>query len=115
MLVYWFAHSYGDLLGHRLASGEALSWRGLAHAFVRDWAIVRGACIPLLALLVAGALGASQATAVEAAVWTTAACLAGFELLAALRAHAGPRELVLETCVGATMGLAIVALRVILH
>jgi hypothetical protein len=115
IVAYWLAHSYAELLGHRLASGQQLTWRALLRAFARDWAIVRGATAPLLALLAAWTLGASQEDAVEAALWTCAACLVLFELLAALRARAGVGELVLEVCVGGAMGLAIVALRAILH
>ena len=36
-------------------------------------------------------------------------------LIAGIRARSTPRELVLEVGVGATMGLAIVALKVVLH
>src|ERR1700742_5212031 len=48
-LLYWLAHAYADLLGRRLATGEALTARSLGRALVHDWAIVRGAAIPLLA------------------------------------------------------------------
>jgi hypothetical protein len=68
-----------------------------------------------LTLLAAWALGAPQETAVSAAVWACAASLFAFELLAGVRSNASAGELVLEGCVGAAMGLAIVALRVILH
>ncbi len=41
--------------------------------------------------------------------------LVGFELLAGLRANAAPRELALELGVGVAMGVAILALKIILH
>jgi hypothetical protein len=115
LLLYWLAHSYAELLGHRLATGARLSVSELGRAFVRDWAIVRGAGAPLLALLIGWAVGAAQTTAVTAALWTCAGSLVAFELLAGLRARARPRELVLEGCVGATMGLGVIALKAILH
>jgi hypothetical protein len=115
LVTYWLAHSYAELLGRRLATHERLTVRGLGRALGRDWAIVRGAGAPLLALLVAWAVGASQETAVTAALWTCAVSLVAFELLAGLRARARPAELTLELCVGAAMGLGVVALRVILH
>jgi hypothetical protein len=115
LVIYWLAHSYAELLGHRLAAGERLTARELGRALGRDWAIVRGAGAPLLALLVAWAVGAGQGAAITAALWTCAASLVAFELLAGLRARAQPAELALELCVGAAMGLGVIALRVILH
>ncbi len=115
VVLYWFAHSYADVLGLRLSEHRLLSWEELWHTFVQDWAIVRGASAPLLALLVAWALGAGQETAVAAGVWTAAASLVGFEVAAGLRSRAKPSELTLEVVVGATMGLALLALRALLH
>jgi hypothetical protein len=115
VVLYWFAHSYADVLGLRLAEQRLITWGELWHTFVQDWAIVRGASAPLLALLVAWATGASQETAVAAGVWTAAASLVAFEVAAGLRSRAGPAELTLEVTVGATMGLALLALRALLH
>lgn len=115
LLVYWLAHSYAELLGHRLESHEPLTVRALGWALGRDWAIVRGAGAPVLALLVAWAVGATQETAVTVALWICAGSLVAFELLAGLRTRARPAELVLQLCVGATMGVGVVILRVILH
>ncbi len=113
--LYWFAHSYADVLGLRLLEQRRLAWSELWHTFVQDWAIARGAGAPLVALLVAWAIGASQTTAVTAGVWTAVAALIAFEIAAAVRSRARPPEIVLEALVGATMGLAILALRALLH
>jgi hypothetical protein len=115
LLLYWLAHAYSDVLGDRLATHRRLTAHALGRSLVAEWAIVRGATVPLLALLVAWAAGASQETGVAVAVWATAGCLVAFELLAGLRARSTPRELLLEGCVGTAMGVAIIALRVILH
>lgn len=115
MLLYWFAHSYSDMLGLRLAEQKPFSWQELWQTFGRDWAIARGSSLPLLALLVAWATGAGQATAVAAAVWTVVVSLIAFEVAAGIRSRAKPLELVLEVLAGATMGLAILALRALLH
>ena len=48
-------------------------------------------------------------------VWSAIISLGVFELLAGLRSGASRGELVLETSVGVAMGLAILALKVILH
>jgi hypothetical protein len=115
LLLYWLAHAYSELLGERLVTHQHLSAQALGHSLLREWAIVRGAALPLLALVLAWIGGASQETGVLVAIWTAAVSLMAFELAAGLRARSTPRELVLEGCVGATMGLAIIALRAILH
>ncbi len=115
LALYWLAHSYADLLGHRLATQARLSVSGLLRSLIHDWAIVSGASIPLLTILIAWAVGAPQTTAVNAALWSVVGSLILFELLAGVRARASPGELLLEGCVGGTMGLAILALKVVLH
>ncbi|HWX44188.1 MAG TPA: hypothetical protein VNY52_02580 [Solirubrobacteraceae bacterium] len=115
LVIYWLAHSYAELLGHRLTDRTHLTTRDLGRALARDRTIVQSASVPLLALLACWALGASQETAVTVALWACAACLLAFELLAGLRTRARPAELLLEGCVGAAMGLGVLALRVILH
>lgn len=113
--IYWLAHSYSTVLGRRLSHEEHLTAGALGRALGHDWSIVRGASVPLLALLVAWAAGASETAGIDAAVWAAIACLVVFELLAGLRARSTPRELVLEATVGATMGLAILTLKFVAH
>jgi hypothetical protein len=113
--MYWFAHSYADVLGLRLSEQRRLGWRELRATFIQDWSIARGAALPLLALLVAWAAGASQTTAVSAGVWTVVGSLLAFEVAAGIRSRAKPIELVFDVSVGTTLGLAILALRALLH
>ncbi|HTA15054.1 MAG TPA: hypothetical protein VK781_09380 [Solirubrobacteraceae bacterium] len=115
MLLYWVAHSYADVLGLRLSEQGRFGWGRLWLTFTRDWTIVKGASIPLLTLLVAWAAGAPQSTAIVAGVWAAVASLIAFELAAGVRSRAKPLELVLEALLGAAMGLAILALRALLH
>jgi hypothetical protein len=113
--LYWLAHAYAGVLGRRMSSGERLTATALARALAHDWALVRGAAIPLLALLVAWAAGAPPEAAVTAALWCAIASLVAFELIAGIRSHATPAELVLEVGVGIAMGSAILVLKIILH
>lgn len=115
LALYWLAHAYADLLGQRLQTRERLTVGALGQNLLHDWAIMRGGVVPLLVLLVCWAVGTSQETAVTVDLWITAGSLLTFELLAGLRARARPAELLLEGCVGAAMGLGVLALRVILH
>jgi TM2 domain-containing membrane protein YozV len=113
--LYWLAHAYATVLGRRLSGRERLTSSSLRRALVHDWALIRGAAIPLLVLLIAWATGAAQQTAVSAALWSAVASLVGFELFAGLRSRASAGELALEVGVGALMGLGILALRIVLH
>lgn len=113
--LYWFAHAYADVLGLRLSEHRRPGAHELWLAFVEDWAIARGAGMPLLAMLVTWAVGGAQSTAVTVGVWTAVAGLIGFELAAGLRSRAKRFELALEVAVGVAMGLGILALRAVLH
>ena len=113
--LYWLAHAYADVLGRRLDAHERLSAGALGRALVRDWAILRGAALPLLALAIAWASGAALHTGVTAALWSAIASLVAFELIAGVRSHASARVLALEACVGTTMGVAILALKIVLR
>jgi hypothetical protein len=114
-MLYWLAHAYADLLGRRLATGDRLTAGTLARALAHDWAIVRGAALPLLALVIAWTAGASQEAGVTAALRTAVVAVVLFELVAGVRAKPTVGELVLKGAVGVTMGLAILALKGILR
>jgi hypothetical protein len=113
--LYWLLHAYSSVLGHRLATGERLTPAALSRGLAEEWAIVRGAAIPLLALLLAWATGASQETGVSAALWSAVVGLVLFELVAGVRSRASAGELALEVGLGIVMGLGILGLRVLLH
>jgi len=113
--VYWLAHAYATGLGRRLRARDALTARGLAVALVHDWALIRGAAIPLLALVVAWVTGAAQQTAVDAALYSVVASLIAFELIAGILSRATRAELALEVGVGVAMGLGVLALHIVLH
>jgi hypothetical protein len=113
--IYWLAHAYSSVLGRRLTTPGRLTVGMLGRALKREWAIVQGAAIPLVALIIAWAAGASQEGAVTVALWSAVASLVGFELAAAVRSDASPGELVLDVSVGLAMVLAIIAMKVLLH
>lgn len=113
--LYWLAHAYAGVLGRRLTHHERLSFPALVRALAHDWALVRGAGVPLLALAIAWALGASQEDAVTTALWSAIGSLVALELLAGARAHATRGELVVDAAVGLAMGTAILLLKIILH
>jgi hypothetical protein len=98
--LYWLAHAYATVLGRRLTTEELLTPRALMSGLAHDWALMKGAAIPLLTLVIAWATGASQQTAVDAALWSVIATLV---------------ELVVEVGVGVSLGLGALALHSLLH
>jgi hypothetical protein len=115
LLLYWLAHSYAATLGDRLDKEIPLTASGILRSLVRERAMIRGASIPILALIIVSAFGASLGTAVLVAVWTSAGTIVSFEVLAGVRAQLRGRELVVQVCAGAVMGLAVIGLRTLLH
>ncbi len=113
--LYWVAHAYAELLGERVTAGERLTAAALGRALVHDLTILRGATVPLAVLAIAWATGASQQAGATAATWSAIATLVAFELIAGVRAHARGRELALNVAVGAAMGIAILALKIVLR
>jgi hypothetical protein len=113
--VYWVAHAYATIVGRHLNSHRPLTPRALARGFIHDWALVRGAALPLVVILVAWATGATQRTAVDAAVYSVVACLICFELLQGLLSHARPAQLAYDVGVGALLGLGVLGLQSLFH
>ena len=90
--LYWLAHSYADVLGHRLQTHERLSIVALGRALRDEATILMGSALPLLALLLCWTFGVALSTGVEAALWTSVGSLIAFELVAGIRARSTPRS-----------------------
>jgi hypothetical protein len=112
---FWLAHAYATALGRRLAHRESLTVRALMRALAYDWAIVRGALLPLLALLACWVAGVSQESALTVAMWTAIAALVAFELIAGMQSRSTGAEMAVEVGVGVAMALAILALKIVTH
>jgi hypothetical protein len=115
LVIYWFAHSYAEFASERLKEREPLRFGPLGRIMVRQLPILFGAAIPLVAVLVLWAAGASLSTAVTAAVWTSAVVVVLIEMMAGIRAKRTGRELVFQTMFGGVLGLLIIVLRLTLH
>jgi len=112
--VFWLLHAYASALGRRLERQERLTAGVLLRSLEHEWAVMPGAAIPLLALVIAGAAGASLHTAENLAIWTSVACIVGFEIGAGINAGARGTELALDAAVGAILGASILALKAML-
>jgi hypothetical protein len=115
LLLYWLAYSYAEFTGRRLEKGEPFDVGELGTAAVKELSVLIGASIPLLVLLIFWAAGARLATAVSAAIWTSAGMIVIIELVVGLRAHLTGRQLIMQTGFGALLGLLVLTLRIVLH
>ena len=113
--LYWLLHAYAGLLGRRVAERERVSAAALGQALAHELPILRGAAVPLAALVLAWAAGVQQADGVTIALWSSISGLVTFELAAALRAGARGSELAVELLVGLALGMGVLALRIVLH
>ncbi|MBV9606697.1 MAG: hypothetical protein JO027_16395 [Solirubrobacterales bacterium] len=115
LALYVVAHTYAQFAARRLDDEESLSFAGFGRAARSEAWLLPGAGVPLLAVLICWAIGASLSAGVSAAVWTSAGMLVVLELAAGIRAGESGVDLAVETCVGALLGGFVIALRVVLH
>jgi hypothetical protein len=115
LAVYWLANAYAVFTGERARTSEHFTAGGYLNALVHEVTVLIGALGPLVAVLVSWAVGASLSTATIVAVWAAAAIIVATELALGIRSHLDGRELVVQTAFGVLLGIAIVALRVLLH
>jgi hypothetical protein len=115
LALYWLTGFYAHELAIRVQRREQVNLRLLWRSCLHELTVIEGGLIPVLAVLVAWAAGATVAVGVTAAVWTTAATIIALEVAAGCRSRPGPKRLLLQASVGVAMGLAIVVLKLMLH
>lgn len=113
--LYWLVHAYTRDTERRVERREPLTFGGLVRTLAQELTIVAGALVPLLALFICWAVGASLPTAVNADVYTCAAIIVLVEVGAAIRAELSGRELVAQISFGAFFGLLVIVLNLLLR
>lgn len=113
--LYWIAHTYAGVTGDRLRTRDTLTVRGFWRSLLHEGAIVKGAAVPIVVLLVLWATPVTLSTAVTAAMWTCAAVLALFEIVAALRSPLSAVQRTVQILVGTLLGAGILVVRLLLH
>jgi len=113
--LYWLAHTYASVVGDRLKTRDSLSVGGFWRAFLHEGSIVKGGAIPVAVLAVTWVAGVSLQTGVTASLWSTAAALAGFEIIATLRSRVTGAQRFTQIVVGALLGAGVLLVRVVLH
>ena len=115
LAIYWLTGFYAHELAIRVQRAEQVNLKLLGRSCLHELTVIEGGLIPLLAVLIAWAAGATVAVGVAAAVWTTAATIIALEVAAGVRSRPGPKRLLLQASVGVAMGAAIVLLKLMLH
>ncbi len=115
LVLYWFAHTYARLVGDRLKTRDALSADALWRALLREGSIMKGALIPIAVLAMLWAAGVSLATGVTGALWSSAAALSVFEIIATMRSRATGAQRVTQILIGMLLGVGVLLVRVVLH
>jgi hypothetical protein len=115
LVLVWLAHSYSAFVGHRLErDGRAWSSRQLVRMAAHEFALLRGAFIPLGVLIVAGLIASSAKAAVIAALISAVVLLLTFEIVAAVRARLTVGALAVQAGFGVALGAGVLALKVVL-
>jgi hypothetical protein len=114
LAIYLLTRLYTHTLGDRLSAGEPLNAALFWHSCVHELPVLEGAMIPVLVLILAWAVGASVTSGASAALWAAAACIVVLEVAAGWRSR-GRHRFVLQAGVGAVLGLALIALKLVLY
>jgi hypothetical protein len=113
-LIFWIAHVYADGLGESIALGRRLDISELKTIARREQSILLAGALPALALLL-GALGwIGETFAVWLSLGIATATLAAQGVRYAQVERLGPGGTALTIAVNLALGLAIVAMKVIL-
>ncbi|HET6878382.1 MAG TPA: hypothetical protein VFH38_12690 [Jatrophihabitans sp.] len=113
---YWIAHGYALWLGERLhAQARHAPFRDARRALGHEAALVGGALVPLVPVLLAWVAGAQLSTAVLAGLWTAAGAVVAGELLAGSRRGAPTGERVANALIGLALAGLLFGVRSVLH
>jgi hypothetical protein len=111
LVVYWVAEEYAEWLGARAEQPGPLSRQHVRAELVATWPMVSASYGPVVTLLVARLLGASDAVAADIGLAAAILLLVSHAWSAARAAGLRGRRLVTTTCVAAVFGLVMVVLK----
>ena len=115
LLVYWMAHTYAEVTARRIEERGRLTTTALVSSMRHEVSILFGAAVPVLPLLIWWLAGGALTDAVTAAIWTAAGMVVVYEIVAGLRAELSAKEMLAQIAIGATLGVLVIALKLVLH
>ena len=116
LVVYWLAEGYAQLLGEHTAAGKLPNWAHIRDALGGTWPMVSSCYLPLVALLIARAAGASPVAAANTGLAVAIVILSVHGWLAGRSARLSGWKLAVATSVAALLGIAMILLKnLVLH
>jgi len=114
LVVYWMAHAYSALMGHVFRTKEPWSWNLVLHAIGDESAIMRGASLPILAMVVALIVSGSSTTVTWSGLGMVIFLLVGMQAVAGIRASMKGFALIGQMFIGFGFGIALILVKVLL-
>jgi len=114
LLLYWLAHAYARSFGSRLEEPSQKGTQSIGPAMLREAAMLKGASLPIVAMLLSWLVRAPLSTGVVSALCTAGVELFVLELLAGLGRHLSVREITAEVAIGAVLGGGVFSVRLLL-
>ncbi|MFL5819820.1 MAG: hypothetical protein ACJ76S_03965 [Solirubrobacteraceae bacterium] len=115
MLVFWLAHVYAQAVALRLGRQAPLTWREVRTIMRQEWPIMQAA-VPALVVLGLGWVGVlSDRAAINLAIAVGVVALSGWGFVIGRRSGLSRLGTVGAVVLNGAFGLAIVALKVIVH
>ena len=115
LVVYWVAEQYAELLGEHTQAGRFPSARQIRTGFASSWPMVSASFLPLISLLVARVLGASELAGAEIALLVTILLLLYHGHTAGKAAGLAGVQLLAATCTAGLLGVVMVVLKTLLQ
>jgi hypothetical protein len=111
LVIYWIAHAYSTIMGDLYRTKARWSWPHVAMTLRHERAILRGASIPILAMIAAALLGVRESTVTWTALVAMITLLMAFQVVAGQRAGMRGIALVGQLLVGVFFGVLLVIVR----
>jgi hypothetical protein len=115
LVIYWLAEQYAELLGEHTHAGRLPSFEQARLSLAASWPMVSASFFPLLAMLIARAVGASTLGAAEVALVVGVALLLVHGYAASRAAGLTGIRLVTVTAGAGLLGVALIVLKVLLQ
>ena len=112
--VYWLAHLHATTVGLSVKHGHH-PLIALRLALVHTWLVAGASVLPIAVLLLAELFGADLKTAAWVALVATIVLLTAYSYLAGVRSGLGPGGRLASAAAGASLGLLVALLKVLLH
>jgi hypothetical protein len=113
LVVYWVAEEYAQLEAHANA-GHLPTWRHVRSDLAAKWPMVSASYVPLLALIVARAVGAAPSNAAYIALAVTVVMLTFYGWSAGRASGLRGVALFLMTAAAGTLGALMILLKIII-